>query len=420
MNEVVPQSVIGVKEFVGILNETLNFAFPLVTVEGEVHSFKVNQQKWVFFDLKDDEATLSCFMPVYALKVALEDGMKIRATGSPKLTKWGKFSFTVKVVELAGEGELRRAYELLKGRLEGEGMFDDARKRSLPRYPASIGLVASTGSAAYADFMKILEARWGGLTIEVADVQVQGAPAPAQIMGAIGYFNQLAHPVDVVVLIRGGGSLEDLQAFNTEDVTRAVASSRTPIVVGVGHEVDLTLADFAADVRAATPTDAARLVVPDRFQVGQVLDYQCLALERGIEQSLVSKSNKIDHHIGMMVQFLAGPREVLAIQTGALKREFYRIHLRMEGYAQTLQYLSGLLVGRQREGFKSNKVKLQALSRLLEGFSPQANLARGYSIVRLEGIIIKSVSQVSAGDELMLQLADGHISAQMKRDEEEL
>ncbi len=408
------QSIISVKEFVGILNETLNFAFPSVIVEGEVHSFKVNQQKWVFFDLKDDEASLSCFMPVFALKVPLEDGMKVRVSGTPKLTKWGKFSFTVKSVELAGEGELRRAFELLKSRLGSEGLFDEARKRSLPRYPQRIGLVASTGSAAYADFMKILSQRWGGVEILVADVQVQGAPAPSQIASAIAHFNQLARPVDVVVLIRGGGSLEDLQAFNTEEVARAVAGSRTPMVVGVGHEVDVSLADFACDLRAATPTDAARLVVPDRLQATQTVEYRQAALVRGVEKMMTESGGRIDFSIESMARFLAGPQDRIAAQVIRLKREFDRSCQRLDEHRQTVENLSSLLVSRQSQKTQPVKVKVEALGRLLEGFSPQANLRRGYAIIKHGDAIVKSAKQVSSGDHLMIQLADGHLSSEVE------
>src|SRR6266576_3151100 len=152
--------IISVTEFVSIINETLGFAYPSVTIEGEVSSFKVNQGKFVFFDLKDDQNVLSCFMMVYQLKMPLEDGMKVRITGVPKVTKFSKFSLTVREVELAGEGELRRAMELLKKKLAGEGLFDPARKRPLPKFPRSIGLITSQTSAAYSDFIKILNARW--------------------------------------------------------------------------------------------------------------------------------------------------------------------------------------------------------------------------------------------------------------------
>ncbi len=412
------QSIISVKEFVGILNETLNFAFPLVTVEGEVHSFKVNQNKWVFFDLKDEEATLGCFMPAYALKVPLEDGMKVRVTGSPKLTKWGKFSFTVKSVELAGEGELRRAFELLKARLDGEGLFDEERKRILPRYPGRIGLITSAASAAYADFMKILGARWGGLIVEVADVQVQGAPAPGQIVGAVNFFNQLSNPVDVLVLIRGGGSLEDLQAFNTEDVARAVAGSRTPIVVGVGHEVDTSLADFAADMRAATPTDAARLVVPDRMQVSQTLDYRRSSLLRAIDRELERTLSRIGSGVDGLARFLTGPRQRIENQTALLRREFDRIELRLENNSRVVSMLLGQLVGRQSQGLEKMKRQVGTLTRVLEGFSPQANLRRGYAIVRQNGLIVRSKTQVSGGDALMIQLSDGQIRSKVENSKE--
>lgn len=408
------QSVISVKEFVGILNETLNFAFPLVTVEGEVHSFKINQNKWVFFDLKDEEATLSCFMPVYALKVPLEDGMKVRAAGSPKLTNWGKFSFTVKTIELAGEGELRRAFELLKGRLSDEGLFDALRKRPLPIYPHRIGLITSATSAAYADFVKVLTARWGGLTVEVADVQVQGAPAPGQIVSAILYFNQLAQPVDALVLVRGGGSLEDLQAFNTEEVARAVAGSRTPIVVGVGHEVDVSLADFAADLRAATPTDAARLVVPDRLQVMQTVDHQGSVLVRAVERQMQGVLHKINFNVDVLAKFLSGPRDHIADQVASLRREFDRFQLRIETYNKTVVSLSSLMSSRQISQLEKVKSQVATLSRVLEGFSPQATLNRGYAILRQEGNVIKSVNQVSRGDLLMIQLADGKIGSRVE------
>jgi exodeoxyribonuclease VII large subunit len=380
--------VIGVKQFIGILNETLGFAFPAVTVEGEVGSFKVNQGKWVFFDLKDDDATLGCFMPVYQLKVPLEDGMKVRVTGVPKLTNWGKFSFTVKSVELAGEGELRRAFELLKERLGAEGLFDDTRKRLLPTYPATVGLISSVQSAAYQDFIKILNARWGGVTVKVADVQVQGAPAPDQIVAAIDYFNQMATPVDVLVLIRGGGSLEDLQAFNTEAVARAVAGSRTPIIVGVGHEVDVSLADFAADVRAATPTDAARLVVPDRAHMTESLSLYEHKLERLVGEKVAVLQQTLDRSMSQMERFVRTPREeVLRMMTSLKAAEINLV--------------------------QSYKQRLESMRRLLGSFDPQATLERGYAIVKHKDKVVKAADQVSNGDPLVVQLARGSIKTKV-------
>lgn len=377
--------IIPVKTFLGILNETLSFAFPAVTVEGEVSSFKVNQGKWVFFDLKDDDATLPCFMPVYQLKVPLEDGMKVRVSGVPKITRWGKFSFTAKTVTLAGEGELKRAFELLKAKLGAEGLFEEARKRPLPRIPTAIGLIASGASAAYADFIKILGGRWGGLTIQLADVQVQGAAAPDQIVNAITYFNQLANPPDVLVVIRGGGSLEDLQAFNSEAVARAVAASRTPTIVGVGHEVDVSLADFAADVRAATPTDAARIVVPDRTEVMQTLNHRQSSLHRALRASINHYQHTVRHHVTVLERFVRLPQTRI--------RE-------LEARLQTAQ----------RQTFSAQAQKLHGLTRLMASYDPTATLKRGYAIVRHGAGVVTHSAQVAAGDSLVVQLAAGKLT----------
>lgn len=380
--------VISVKDFVDILNETLSFAYPQVTIEGEVSSFKVNQGKWVFFDLKDQEATLGCFMPVYQLKVPLEDGMKVRVTGTPKLTKWGKFSFTARSVELAGEGELRRAFELLKQRLGDEGLFDVERKRPLPEFPQVIGLIASKQSAAYADFMKILNSRWSGVKVVLADVQVQGAPAPDQIVAALDYFNQIAAPPDVLVMVRGGGSLEDLQAFNAEAVARAVASSRTPIIVGVGHEVDESLADFAADRRAATPTDAARLVVPDRNEVAQRVSHASRLIEQSVLGELADADRRLQRFLAVTERFLSLPAERLNRLETSIRRD-----------------VGSLL--------QQNSLKLGGLQRVLASFDPAANLRRGYAIVTGGGKVLKSVKAVKTGDGLVIQLADGKLSSKV-------
>ena len=166
-----------------------------------------------------------------------------------------------------GEGSLKRAFELLMKRLHAEGIFDPGRKRQLPEMPSRIGVISSTQAAGYGDFIKIINERWGGLDIIVAHTAVQGIDAPRQIVRAIEHMNQLADLPEVLVIIRGGGSLDDLSAFNDEPLVRAIASSRIPIVTGIGHEVDTSLADLAADVRAATPSNAATLIVPDRQEI---------------------------------------------------------------------------------------------------------------------------------------------------------
>ncbi|TAK88806.1 exodeoxyribonuclease VII large subunit [Patescibacteria group bacterium] len=382
--------IIGVKAFLDILNETLNFAFPAVTIEGEVSSYKVNQGKWVFFDLKDEDATLPCFIPIYQLKVPIEDGMKIRVTGVPKVTKWGKFSLTVKSVSLAGEGALKRAFELLKAKLQQEGLFEASRKRALPRFPERLGLVTSGQSAAYADFIKILGQRWGGMEIQLADVQVQGQPAPAQIVRAIEYFNQQASVPDVLVVIRGGGSLEDLQAFNTEEVARAIAGSRVPTLVGVGHEVDVSLADFAADVRAATPTDAARIVVPDKAEVIQDIGHRQRRFEQTIRGRLDRYQNHIIRQINVLERFVRLPQA-------------------------RLQNLELRLLNAQRQTLAMQQQRLNSLSRLLGSYDPTATLKRGYAIVRKGEQVVTGPQQVNVGDSLVVQLAAGNINAKVDK-----
>ena len=262
----------SVGEAIAIINQTLDYAFGTMTVEGEVSGFRVNQGKYVFFDLKDGEGSLNCFMSVYQLRTQLEDGMRVRVMAQPKITAWGKFSLTVREVRPVGEGSLRRAAELLQAKLSAEGLFDDARKRLLPRMPTRVGVISSTDAAGYADFVRILTDRWSACELVVAHVQVQGADAPAQIIRALMHLNGLSEPVDAIAIVRGGGSADDLAAFNDEPLVRAIAASRIPTVVGVGHETDTSLADLVADVRAATPSNAAQLLVPDKTEVLDRLD----------------------------------------------------------------------------------------------------------------------------------------------------
>ena len=252
-------------EFLNVLNQTLEYSYSSVTLVGEVASFKVNQGKWVFFDLKDEESSINCFMTLWSLRQPLEDGMKVIVQGVPKVTKWGKFSFTVAKVMPVGEGSLKKAYEMLKKKLTAEGLFDVEKKRALPKDLTKLGVISSTQAAGYADFIKILNARWGGIKVQVAHTQVQGLDAPDQIIRALNYFNERAE-VQVIAILRGGGSADDLACFNDEALVRAVASSRIPIICGIGHEVDESLCDLACDVRASTPSNAAEMLTRDKVE----------------------------------------------------------------------------------------------------------------------------------------------------------
>jgi len=403
--------VISVTEFVQIINETLAFAYPQVVVEGEVSSFKINQGKFVFFDLKDEQNLLSCFMMVHQLKLPLEDGMKVRLTGVPKVTRFSKFSLTVRAVELAGEGELRRAMELLKRKLQAEGLFEANRKRPLPAFPRRIGLITSGASAAYSDFIKILNARWGGIDVQLADVSVQGVNAPDQIVGALEYFNTAAEPVDVVALIRGGGSLEDLAAFSTEPVARAVAASRTPIIVGVGHEIDTSLADYAADVRAATPTDAARLIVPDRAEVSAQVTHFQHRIEVALERGLARRRTLVDEHITRLERYLRLPRERVEQLTARLWRALDRLENSIDSRADRAETLTRRLAVGMNTTLSQRQSQLASLKRVLRGFDPQATLNRGYAIVRQDSVILRDPADVKADKPLMIQLAKGTLTS---------
>ncbi|MDO4967755.1 MAG: exodeoxyribonuclease VII large subunit [Candidatus Saccharibacteria bacterium] len=252
-----------VSEFIAYCNQTLEYAYSGCVIEGEVTSLKTSQGKWVFFDLKDEESSVNCFIPVWNLRVELSEGMKVLVKGTPKVTAWGKFSLTVQAIQPVGEGNIKKSFEALKKKLEKEGIFDAAKKRPLPRELSKIGVISSTQAAGYADFIKIINERWGGLEIFVCHTQVQGLAAPDQIIRALEYLNERSE-VEVIAIIRGGGSADDLACFNDEKLVRKISSSKIPVITGIGHEVDESLSDLAADVVASTPSNAAQMLTKDK------------------------------------------------------------------------------------------------------------------------------------------------------------
>lgn len=330
---------LSVSDFIALTNQTLEYAYPSIDIEGEVSSFKVNQGKFVFFDLKDAGASVGCFMMLFQLRVPIEDGMKVVVTASPKLTQWGKFSLTVRAIRPSGEGSLKKSFELLRAKLDKEGLFAPERKRILPRIPGHIAVISSTGAAGYADFVKILSDRWGGVKVDVAHVQVQGADAPDQMIRALKYFNEREILPEVVVIIRGGGSADDLAAFNDELLVREIAASRIPTLVGVGHETDVSLADLAADVQAATPSNAAQLLVPDRNEIIRSVRYQVRSLLPKVEQGIASQTGLLREALG-----------------GALRSTMVRLEAQDE--------------------------RLRTLRTILQQLDPQTVLQRGYALLR--------------------------------------
>lgn len=283
-----------VSEFLDVTNRTLAGTFPRIIIEGEVISFKINQGKWVFFDLKDELSSVNCFMPLWDLHIPLEDGMKVILEAEPKITKWGKFSLTVKKIQPRGQGNIKKAFDLLKEKLEKEGLFDPAKKRPIPTPLTTIGVISSTDAAGYADFIKIINARWGGLKIKVYHTQVQGLDAPAQIIQALDYFNQHSN-VDIIAIMRGGGSADDLSAFNDEALARKISASRIPIITGIGHEVDTSLADLSADIRTSTPSNVAELLTPDRQARIRDIDNLTDDIYREIITKIDDRTRQVDH-----------------------------------------------------------------------------------------------------------------------------
>jgi len=354
---------VSVSEFVALLNQTLDFAYPSLVITGELANLRVSKNRWVYFDLKDDEASVKFFGTIYQLPGPLEDGMMLKVRGSPRLHPLYGFSVTVQTIQPAGEGTIRRAAELLQRKLTHEGLFAPERKRPIIYPPRRIGLITSNKSAAYADFTKILAARWGGVDIALIDVQVQGEPAVGQIVGAIEQFNAQAEPPDVVVLIRGGGSADDLAAFSSEQVTRAVAASRVPTLVAIGHEIDVSLAELAADRRASTPSNAAELLVPDRSAIlAQLKDY-ALQLQRDVQTSVTRSQQQLKQY-----------KADLAFQADQL--------------------------------IKTEVQRLAGQHQLLRVLNPTAILRRGYAIIRVEGRVARRAVDLKPGVIVGIQLAD--------------
>ena len=362
---------ITVTQFVEMIDETLD-AFNGAVVEGEVDEYQLSGGKWVRFALKDDNSTVRCFMPVWFLKSEIENGMKVLATGRPKLTqKWG-FSFNLTGVVPSGEGSLKRAFELLKKKLHEEGLFDADRKRPIPLYPQHVVLITSREAAAYTDFLKVLKARQGGLTVSFIHTQVQGEKAAGQIVEALATANTELSHVDAIVLVRGGGSLEDLQSFNDEQVVRAIAGSRYPTIVGVGHERDITLADLAADVRASTPSNAAELLVKSR----DLLEYEILHLRERLRDTVFEQ----------LKQRRATIKQIVLILHGEVR------------------------------GMKQRIIQLQ---RVLVSLSPLGVLERGYSITKTAGgRILRKADEVSGGDMIITRLSFGEIKSTVTREKQ--
>lgn len=380
--------LLNVSEFIEVVNAVLKetLSVELFAVEGEVSGYRVSQGQWVSFDLKDDKALVNIFMPVWNLHVPIEDGIRVRVIGIPRIyPKYGKFSISAERIELAGEGALKKALALLRQRLEKEGLFDPTRKRTLPRFPQRIALVASKESAAYGDFMRVVSERWGGLEIDVYHVLVQGDRAPQEIVTAIR--SAQSEDYDVLVMTRGGGSLDELMAFNDEQVVRAIHGSKIPTLVAIGHERDITLAEEAADVRGSTPTDCARRLVPDRRDV----EYELATLVSTIETTMTRRLQ--DGH-AVIDRALSAPTFWLSAQRTTLQQTITSFESTVDQWLRRLHE------------------RLHSCTRLLSSLDPKSVLSRGYAILRdASGRGITSVTRLKPGQSATILLQDGEADA---------
>jgi len=358
-----PHEVIySVSDFIATSNDIFEKSFPSVLIEGEISSFKVNQNKFVFFDLKDEESVLGCFMTVWQLRFPLEDGMKVIAQVKPKLTNWGKFSLTVEKITPKGEGSLKKSLEILKEKLTREGLFDENRKRRIPQDLQKVAVISSTQAAGYADFIKIINERWGGLKIVVAHTQVQGMAASDQIIRAIDFLNSQSELPDVIAIIRGGGSADDLAVFNDEKLVRAVANSRVPIITGIGHEIDQSLCDLAADFAASTPSNVAQILTPNKFDEMRFL------------RSKILRTN-----------------DLLLSKIAELKKS------NREKNKEIRDRILQNILDQKRE--------IQAKKRILESYNPQNILAKGYALIS---------GEIATGKEITIKTIDKTITAEVK------
>ena len=390
------KTVLGVAQYLDVVNNALRqIDSSAVLVEGEVCDYRVSQGKWVTFDLKDEKeaALLKCFGTTWQITVPLVDGARVRVSGQPKVYEaYGRFSLNLQSVELVGEGALKAAYEALKKRLAQEGLFESGRKRRLPRFANRIGLITSTGAAAYGDFIRVMNNRWGGVEVDCFPVHVQGALAVPEILSAFSYFNRL--PVedrpDALALVRGGGALEELHAFNDEQVARAVFASKIPVVVGVGHERDESLCDFVADVRASTPSNAAERLVPSRDEIRFEIESMRRHVTDTFESAVTSRTTVLAHAARAM--------------TLALTRERER-HTRAQ---------ESLLVAAQA-WLSPLRERVDTTTRLLTSLDPRRVLKRGYAIVRIGNRLVRDSIDLAIGGEVAVQLGAGSFDAEVLR-----
>ena len=374
-----------------------------VAVKGEISNYKLYPSGHHYFTLKDENGALKCVMfkgNAIKMRFRPENGMQVIAMGKISVySRDGAYQLYCTGLVLDGVGDLHAAFEQLKTKLAAQGLFDTAHKKSLPQYPATIGIVTSSAGAAVHDMLRILKKRFPLVKVLLLPVRVQGAEAPGEIAAAIAYANHFAL-ADLLIVGRGGGSIEDLWAFNDESVAHAIYNSKIPVISAVGHEPDVTISDFVADLRAATPSNAAELAVPDREALFQTLDRMTAAMTAAINRQLRMERQHLQ-------TLSASP--VLKSPEGYLQQR-----------KNTLLMLRDRLVAIEKHHLSLKTNQFVKLTSKLDAMSPLKVLSRGYAMAMDDGgSIIRSVHDVAVGDRVRISFADGHVDATVNHTEEE-
>lgn len=373
-----------------------------VAVRGEISNYKLYPSGHHYFTLKDEASALKCVMfkgNAMRLRFRPENGMKIIAMGKVSVfPRDGAYQLYCSALAMDGVGDLYAAFEQLKKKLAAQGLFDPAHKKPLPKFPGTIGIVTSSAGAAVHDMLRILRKRYPLSQVRLLPVRVQGAEAPGEIAAAIRYANrfQLA---DLLIVGRGGGSIEDLWAFNDERVAYAIYESEIPVISAVGHEPDVTISDYVADLRAATPSNAAELAVPDQDALRQSLDAMAAAMATSFGRQLKAARQ----HLTVLSQSPA-----LQSPTGYIEQR-----------EKSLELLKNRLISAQNRNITQKNQRYIAAVSKLDAMSPLKVLTRGYSMAQMEtGTVIRSVSQVELGERIRISLSDGNLSATVMNKEE--
>ena len=373
-----------------------------LTVTGEISAFKRHTSGHLYFTLKDEGASLKCVMfkgNAIRLRFRPDNGVKVIAMGKISVyPRDGVYQLYCTAMAMDGIGDLYAAFEQLKAKLAAQGLFDPAHKKPIPKYPAVIGIVTSSAGAAIHDMLRILRKRYPLSEVRLLPVRVQGVEAPGEIAAAIRYANY-HNLADLLIVGRGGGSIEDLWAFNDERVAYAIYESQIPVISAVGHEPDVTISDFVADLRAATPSNAAELAVPDQDALRQNLDGYSLTMISSLNRQLKSARQ----HLAVLAT-----RPALSSPTGYLDQKRKNVEL-----------LKNRLVSSQTRIIEQKQRQFVGLTAKLDAMSPLKVLTRGYAMAQTEdGTVLKSVYQADVGDRIKITLGDGCLSAAVTEKEE--